>query len=96
MTLHVGDTAPALSGTVNADLTGAAAVAHLRKPDGTTLSKTAVIGTTSPTSSDWSSAWTVGEVDQPGRWQVEVEVTYSGGLIQTFGPEWFYVVQQIA
>lgn len=93
-TFTIGDTAPALTGTVNADLTGATQVAHIRKPDGTVLTKTATA--TDALNGAWSATWAVGDLDQPGRYLVELQVTFAGGLIQTFGPQSFYVQQQIA
>lgn len=89
-----GDTAPALTGVINADLTGATAVAHIRKPDRTVLTKTATV--TDALSGAWSAAWTVGDLDQEGRWSVELQVTFAGGAIQTFGPSTFHVQEQIA
>lgn len=90
----VGDTAPALTGTVNTSIVGATLAAHIRKPDRTVLTKT-------PTATDaangaWSASWAVSDLDQAGWWDVEVQVTFSGGTIQTFGPEQFYVQPQIA
>ena len=97
MTLHVGDTAPALSGSVNADLTGATAVAHIRKPDGTVLSKAATPGVVASGSTPWNAAaWAVGDLDQSGVHEVEVEVTYADTTVQTFGPQRFVVEPQIA
>lgn len=93
-TFTVGDTAPALTGTTNADLTGATLAAHIRKPDGTVLTKTATA--TDAVNGAWSSAWAAGELDQHGRHMVELQVTFAGGLIQTFGPTYYYVQEQIA
>ena len=97
MSLHVGDTAPALSGKLGANLSGAQAVAHLRKPDGKTLSKPVTLGTFADGSTPWTAeAWAAGEVDQDGNWEVEVEVTFSDGSIQTSDVEVLTVEAQIA
>ena len=93
-TFTTGDTAPALTGTVNANLTGAAVELHLRKPDGTTLTKTAQV--TDPATGAWSYAWQVGDLDAAGVWEVEAQVTYSDATVQTFGPQRFVVVPEIA
>jgi len=81
-TLTQGDTAPALTGTVNADLTGAAVVVHVKLPDKTVLSRVATI--TDAATGAWSIAWNVGDLDLPGSCLVEVEVTYSDQRVQTF------------
>ncbi|MGN6245093.1 MAG: BppU family phage baseplate upper protein [Motilibacteraceae bacterium] len=93
-TFTTGDTAPALTGTVNADLTGASAAVHVRKPDATVIDAPATI--TDPATGAWSYAWQVGDLDVTGAWAVELQVTYSGGEVQTFGPQTFYVQPQIA
>lgn len=93
-TFVTGDTAPALTGTVNANLTGATVTLHLRKPDGTTLSPTAVV--TDAATGAWSYSWQVGDLNTAGVWEVEAQVTYSDTTVQTFGPQRFVVVPEIA
>ena len=93
-TFTAGDTAPALTGTVNATLTGATVEAHLRKPDGTTLTKPATV--TDAATGAWSYSWAVGDLQTPGVWEVEVQVTFSDATVQTFGPQRFVVAPQIA
>lgn len=90
----VGDDAPALTGTVNADLTGATVELHLLKPDRTVLTVAADV--TDEAGGAWSYAWADGDLDQSGGWQVEAQVTFSSGRVQTFGPERFNVDPQIA
>jgi hypothetical protein len=97
MTLYVGDTLPNLtgtctssSGTVNG--TGATCVAHILRPDGTTLSKAVTVSATGT----WSVTWAVGDLNVQDNYQVEIEVTFSPGNIQTFGGGTFYVGPQIA
>lgn len=94
-----GDTAVALSGTamsgtVAADLTGASLEVHLRKPGGTTLDKTATI--VSAADGTWKYEWADDDLDTAGNWACELQVTYSGGKVQTFGPVTFTVRKQIA
>lgn len=93
-TFTTGDTAPALTGTVNAVLTGAAVEVHLRKPSGATLTKAATV--TDAATGAWSYSWAVGDLDAPGVWAVEAQVTYAGGGVQTFGPQRFIVQDEIA
>lgn len=93
-TFTTGDTAPPLTGTVNANLTGATVTLHLRKPDATTLTKPATI--TAAATGAWSYSWAVGDLDTPGVWEVEAQVTFSDTTVQTFGPQRFYVAPQIA
>jgi hypothetical protein len=93
-TFTKGDTAPALTGTVNANLTGASIAAHIRKPDLTVVTKAATA--TAPLTGAWSVTWTTGDLNQVGGWDVEVQVTFADTTIQTFGPTAFYVQDQIA
>jgi hypothetical protein len=85
LTYTVGDTAPALSGTVNADLTGATLEVHVRRPDATVITKTATSSDESATSSTWTAEdWAVDDLSVVGRHLFEVEVTFAGGAVQTF------------
>lgn len=100
LTLTSGDTAPTLTGTVNADLTGSAAAVHIKRPDATVISRTATI---SPgTTGAWSLALTTGDLTVRGSYFVELQVTFAGGAIQTFSsdttgrPASFSVRDQIA
>ena len=98
-TFYTGDTSPDLTGTctsngVAANITGATLALHLKKPDGTIVNKTGTI--VSGTAGTWSYSWLAGDLDQSGSWSVEVQVTYSNGKIQTFGPSSFAVVEQFA
>lgn len=98
--LTVGDTAPTLTGTVNADLTGAAAVVHIKRPDATIVSRstTGTLGS----SGNWTLPLTAGDLNIRGTYYVEVQVTFAGGAIQTFAKgadgrqTTFYVRDQIA
>jgi uncharacterized lipoprotein NlpE involved in copper resistance len=82
LTLTTGDTAPALTGTVNADLTGATAEVHIKRPDRTVLTKAATI--TDAETGAWSIEWDGADLAQSGHHYVEVEVTFASGDIQTF------------
>lgn len=93
-TFTTGDTAPPLTGSVNANLTGATVTLHLRKPGQDVLTKAATI--TDPAAGEWSCAWAPGDLDEPGTWRLEAQVTFSGNTVQTFGPATFKVTEQIA
>ena len=100
MSLTVGDTAPPLTGVCKSDgvpasLVGATAVQlHIKRPNGNVLTKPATV--TDGAGGAWSYSWTTGDLDQHGRWEVEVQVTFSTGEVQTFGPSPFQVKAQIA
>jgi hypothetical protein len=80
--LTTGDTAPTLTGTVNADLTGSAIVVHIQRPDATVISRAGtIVGASAGT---WSLALIAGDLTIRGTYYVEVEVTFSGGKIETF------------
>jgi len=82
MTFTTGDTGPALAGSINANLTGATATVHIRRPDRTVITKPATI--TDAANGGWSIDWATGDLSIRGKHYVEVEVTFSSGKIQTF------------
>ena len=96
-----GDTAPdltgtCLSGTTPANITGATLELHFTRPDKTTLTGTPAI--VDPLAGTWRYTWQTGEL-VAGTWAVELQVTYSGGGVQTFPadrPAYFSVRNQIA
>ena len=97
-----GDTAPDLtgtctSGTTPANLTGAALELHMQPPNGAAiLTRTATI--VDGTAGTWRYTWQTGEL-VVGTWAVELQVTYSGGKVQTFPadrPAYFSVRAQLA
>lgn len=86
-----GDTAPTLSGVVTsgttpASLVGAAVVLQLRKPDRTVVTPAPAATVTDAAAGAWSYTWATGELIA-GTWEVEVQVTYAGGAVQTFPTE---------
>lgn len=102
-TFTTGDVGITLTGTCSSksgstltptNITGATLALHITKPSGTVLTKTGVI--VSGAAGTWSYTWAAGELDEGGAWTVEVQVTYSGGAIQTFGPTDFAVQTQLA
>lgn len=102
-TFTTGDTSPDITGTCTtevggvttpANITGATLALHFRKPSGATVTKAGVI--VNGTAGTWSYTWVAGDLDEAGPWWVEVQVTYSGGRIQTFGPSSFAVTLQYA
>jgi hypothetical protein len=95
----VGDTSPALTGTCKdgdtpANLTGAAVELHIRWSDATTVTKAADV--TDAANGAWSYSWQPADLTIAGRSQVEAQVTFSGGGVQTFGPVTFHVGEQLA
>ena len=93
-TFTAGDTAPALTGTVNATLTGATVELHIRRQDGAVLTVPGQV--TDAATGAWSYQWAPTDLTGPGTWKVEAQVTFSDGRIQTFGPASFYVQPAIA
>lgn len=95
----VGDTAPALTGTVNANLAGATLLVNIARPDGTVFSHSATV--TDATTGAWSMQLAAGDLNQSGVYRVEVQVTFNGGAVQTFAfdasaqSNTFYVRDQI-
>lgn len=79
----VGDTAPALTGTVSAGLAGATVEVHVQRPDGTVFSRAGTV-TATPAPGAWSLQLIVGDLTLAGVYRVEVQATFSGGAIQTF------------
>jgi hypothetical protein len=100
MTWHAGDTDPALTGQatdggVAVDLTPALSCAvHILTPWGTLISRapTVAVGTTGA----WSLPWQTTDLANEGVFTVELEVTWSAGHVQTFGPSTFRVDPQLA
>lgn len=84
LTLTVGDTGTGatLTGTCNATITGATLEVHVKRPDGTAFSRDAAI--VSGPAGTWSCALQAGDLTVAGDYFTEVEVTYSGGAVQTF------------
>lgn len=95
LTFTENDTGPRLVGDVNASLVGALAVVlHFRQPHGAgVLTRNAAV--TDAANGIWEYAWATGELDR-GYWEVECQVTFSTGEIQTFGPAPFRVAPEIA
>lgn len=78
----VGDTAPALTGNVNVNLTGAAVEVHVSRPDATVFSRAGTI--VGAATGAWSFQLIAGDLTLAGVYRIEVQVTFSGGTIQTF------------
>lgn len=83
LTLTTGDTAPDMTGTVNADLTGATVEAHIAPPKGGAVITKPVTVTDAATGA-WSFTWAAGDLAAVGTYYIEVQVTFSNGEIQTF------------
>lgn len=95
----VGDTSPALTGTLSSDetgasnLTGSALALHLIRPDGTTVVKVATI--VNPTLGTWSYSWVVGDLSQAGTWEVAIVVTWFDTTQTTFRESAFTVLPAV-
>lgn len=93
-----GDTGPnlplTLHSTPETPLTGATATAHIRRPDGTTITKPQADLAFVPSDRLAVITWAVGDLTVPGIYEAEVEVTYSNGQIQTFPGATFMVRPQ--
>lgn len=97
----VGDTGPDVTGNVSANLTGATSVtAHIRRPDGSTFSRTAQPG--GGVDGAWSMPLQTGDLTTGGLYYVELEVVFGNGKTQTFAdtgeglPAYFPVRDQYA
>ena len=98
-TFTVGDNSPNLSGKLTSDgvavnLTGATLAVHVKRPDLTVVNLTGAI--VDAAAGTWTAPWGAGDLSVRGKHDVEVQVTFSGGKVQTFGPNQFYVGPQIA
>lgn len=85
LTLIQNDTGPLLTGTVNADLTGATVEVHVKRPAPLApLVKTPTI--TDAANGAWSISWAPGDLAVGGGrvYYVEVQATFSIGGPQTF------------
>jgi len=87
-TYKVGDTSPALRIQLLTmvglpqDLTGATARLLLAKPSGKKLQGALTV---EGGIEGWvNRPWAAGDIDEAGIWQGEVEVTFSGGAVQSY------------
>lgn len=100
----VGDLEPPLAGTCTdagtpVSLASADTVAvHIRRPDGTTISRVPSLANQTTSPGAWSLPWETGDLPSRGTYNVEVQATWPGGRPQTFtGPlASFQVRDQIA
>lgn len=77
-----------------ANLTGATIQVHFTLPSLAVLSVIAV--PVSATAGTIAHPWTVGQLSEAGQWFWEAQVTFVGGIIQTFPGAPFYVAPEIA
>ena len=99
MGYHVNDTLAPLSGTctsstgpVDGTAVGTVSAVHVGRADGTVINRTVTVSSVGA----WSLALIAGDLTVPGNYAVEVQVTFPGGTVQTFGPQSFYVDPEIA
>ena len=100
----VGDTSPALTGTIYStaadgstvatNLTGATVELHIRKPSGVVVTVQAAV-VDPPENGQWRYDWAV-PIDEPGFWIAEGQATFANARIQTFGPSAFRVQPALA
>lgn len=82
MLVHTVNDTPTLTGSVGTSTAGATAQAHVKRPDGTVISRN--VSWTDTATGAWSVTCQAGDLDQTGFYFIEVEVTFSGGAVQTF------------
>ena len=92
------DLVATLTGTPLLPLTGATAACHLKRRRGNQAAVTIPAGqcTFNPDQRTVTIRWTDGDLAQVGPHELEVEVTYSGGMVQTFPGGVFYVAAELA
>lgn len=83
-TLTVGDTATNLAGEVDANLTGILSIVlHAQRPDGEVLVRPLQV--VSAAAGTWKlPAWTEGDLNEQGWYELEVRVVFADGSQQTF------------
>ena len=97
----------ALDGTTPVDLTSATTVtAHIRRPDGSVISRAVTLGDQTTAPGTWTLPWvaadpdatppTIADLSVAGGYAMEIEVTWPGGRAQTFAGASFQVARQIA
>ena len=72
-----------LTGSVNADMTGATLTAHVKRPDASVIVRGADI--VDALEGDWSFDVIDGDLTVPGNYKIEIAVVYSDGDHQIFG-----------
>ena len=83
MQLKVGDLAPKLQFDLNANLTGATAVAKIRRfHQSTVLTKTLTV--TDAATGLCEYQWVAGDTDTVGTYHIEVLVTFAGDILERF------------
>ena len=102
MSWTIGDSEPALTGTVTdagigVNLTTAlSSVVHILTPQPSIITRAPVHGNQTTAPGSWSLAWQPTDLAIAGAYQAELEVTWTLGRTQTFGPVTFRVQPQIA
>jgi len=103
-----GDLEPALAGTTldgttPVDLTSATSVtAHIRRPDGSVISRAVTLGNQTTAPGTWTLPWVaavspaVDDLSVAGGYTVEVEAMWPGARPQTFAGASFQVLRAIA
>lgn len=74
-----------LTGSVNADLTGATLAVHVKRPDGTVINRAGTI--VDAAGGDWSFDLVDGDLTVVGTYKIEIKVTFSNGEHQVYGTD---------
>jgi hypothetical protein len=88
-----GDTAPAFRGQctdngIPVPLTGATAKVYIRKPSGAVINGAGTVVEAGV--NGWvNRPWVIGDTDEIGEYEIEVEVIFTDGTKQTFPPDDF-------
>lgn len=100
----VNDLEPPLQGTIRngvggpvVDLSAATLVtANIKPPKGIVISHAVVKSNQVTNKGEWSLVLVIGDLAEPGKYQIELEVTWPGNRPQTFGRTTFPVNPEIA
>lgn len=93
------DTAPTLAMTCSSDGVGvslgnASVVVHVLRPDSSVIDRAGVV--VDADAGLVELVWQAGDLSGAGTYEVEVQVTYADGRVQTFGRPAFVVRREIA
>jgi hypothetical protein len=82
MLVHTVHDTATLTGSVGTNIAGATLEVHVKRPDGTVVNRSAAA--VDAAAGTWTSTLQAGDLDQTGYHYLEVQVTFSGGAVQSF------------